>query len=149
MLNLFLTIKTKPMKKLSGIILMTAFMLFLTSQVIAQSTTGPVATIGGTNKECPKFVDNNKDGICDNYTAKADGGKGVNYVDANMDGICDHRADSTFCKGNGNGCKQNCQNMQNCNKGQGNCCGQAKGMGARHGNCCARQCPAQNPPEKK
>ena len=136
------------MKRLSGIILMAAFMLFVIGQASAQNATTPSADKQETKQNCGKFVDNNKDGVCDNYAAKNNDGKGANYVDANGDGICDHRADGTACKGNGNCCKQNCQNMQNCCKGPNNC-GQAKGAGMKHRHGCGNQCPGQTTPDKK
>ncbi len=137
------------MKRFSGIILMVAFMLFFLGQAPGQSTQVKEASNQETKQQCDKFVDNNKDGICDNQAVKGNDRKGVNYIDANGDGICDHRANCTSCKENGNGCKQNCQNMQKCCKRQHNCGDQAKGTGAQHRHGCESQCPSQNTPDKK
>ncbi len=59
--------------------------------------------------KCAQFVDNNKNGVCDNFEnrqanasgckgkghGKCDGtgnhGKGKNYVDANKNGVCDNQ----------------------------------------------------------
>ena len=49
----------------------------------------------GTNTSAPSFIDENGDGICDNY---ANGGRGLglrngtgpNFVDADGDGVCDN-----------------------------------------------------------
>ena len=136
------------MKRLSEIILTLALMLFVIGQVSAQNPATPSADNQETKQNCGKFVDNNKDGVCDNQAAKGNDNKGANFVDANGDGICDHHADGSACKGNGNCCKQEGQNMQNCCKGP-NHCGQEKGSGQQHQHNCKSQCPGHNPPDKK
>ncbi len=73
-----------------------------------------------------KFVDKNKDGICDNHQAKVKNGKGAKFVDKNGDGVCDnHHAKKgkkhAKCNGKGKG------------HGHGKCCGHHKGN--KHGNC--------------
>jgi len=87
-----------------------------TTIINAQSSTGN----GQKNGNCKgsAFVDNNKDGVCDNYQSKNAGvlvskgtcngngtgkgkgkckghGKGKNFVDANKNGVCDNAETST------------------------------------------------------
>lgn len=78
------------------------------AQTTANKGKGVVAN--RTNTTCSAYVDNNKNGICDNYEARhANGavgrgngqgrgrgfgqgrGQGPNYVDKNQNGICDYR----------------------------------------------------------
>ncbi|MFA6470915.1 MAG: hypothetical protein WCU00_02650 [Candidatus Latescibacterota bacterium] len=55
----------------------------------------------GTNSNSASFVDENGDGVCDNYSVN--GGKGLglgkgekrNYVDSDGDGICDNTGSGT------------------------------------------------------
>lgn len=55
----------------------------------------------GTNTTSPTFIDENGDGVCDNYAAN--GGKGLglgkgerrNFVDADGDGVCDNTGSGT------------------------------------------------------
>jgi hypothetical protein len=61
----------------------------------------------GTNKNCTSYVDNNKNGICDNYE--------------NNGGQCAHRGQG---KGNGNGSCM--RNGQGCMNMQGRCGGNGK-----------------------
>ncbi len=87
-----------------------------------------------------KFVDNNKDGVCDNHQAKMKSGKCTTFVDKNGDGVCDN-CKSASCKGKGNskGCGMGCQNH---GKNKGNCCGK----GNQHRNGCGNQnTPATEP----
>ncbi|MFH0896140.1 MAG: hypothetical protein V2A54_17035 [Bacteroidota bacterium] len=58
------------------------------------------------------YVDTNKDGVCDNWTAHHTGSatQGKNYVDANKDGVCDNHSKNHkngngygYRRGNGNG----------------------------------------------
>lgn len=67
-----------------------------------------------------KFVDTNKDGICDNHQNSVKNGKCTNFIDKNGDGKCDN------CKGDGTCVKGNC-----CGKemGKGNCCPSKSGQG--------------------
>ncbi len=78
-----------------------------------------------------KFVDNNKDGICDNYQTRMKNGCGANFVDKNGDGICDNRENAGQGKGNPNGCGMGCQHRNG--PGNGNCCGNGSGNQHRHG----------------
>lgn len=119
------------MKTFKKIILsFTAVTLFTTltfaqNQVTSKDvkkTTSAVTTPQG------KFVDANKNGVCDNYEARGTAGKGANFVDKNGDGVCDNRA--TLGKGKGNGCCG--QGLRHrCGQGaeKGKCCGQGRGLG--------------------
>lgn len=80
-----------------------------------------------------KFVDQNKNRVCDNFEVRSQTGRGANFVDNNGDGICDNHG--TMVKGNG---KANCCGMANrqgnaygCGYGRGQGCGQ--GQQCRHG----------------
>lgn len=85
--------------------------LFFTGLAIMAATTFATAQDGmgkgrgqcnGTGK-CSSFVDNNKNGVCDNYESRAANGKGnghcnrhgqgkgKNFVDANKNGVCDNK----------------------------------------------------------
>lgn len=50
----------------------------------------------GTNTTSPTFIDENGDGVCDNYVANGGKGSGLgkgqnrNFVDADGDGVCDN-----------------------------------------------------------
>lgn len=121
----------------------TAFRTFLifstlvifTSMTFAQvaSTVTPAKTSSGQATASPgKFVDNNKNGICDNHeSGKLCNGK--KFVDKNGDGKCDNCGATGKCKGP---CCTEGQKNGNCygnGQGKGNCCGQ----GHRHRNGCA------------
>jgi len=71
-----------------------------------------------------KFIDNNKNGICDNHESKTPGAPGKNFTDKNGDGKCDLCGSAGPCKGSGN-----CQ-------GKGLGCGKGNGQGAGKGSCC-------------
>lgn len=130
------------MKKVSGFIFTVAMMVLFTGQIIAQSATTAstddkaVKQTATTTQTCGKFVDNNKDGICDNRTENCHKeGKEMNFTDANKDGVCDHKTDGTA---------GNCGHQ--CGKGNGSNCG--KGTGPKHHGC-TNHCGAQVNPEKK
>lgn len=56
---------------------------------------------GYCTTDCP-FIDEDGDGICDNF---ATGACGLGYVDENGDGICDNYAYGSGCRnGGGRGC---------------------------------------------
>jgi len=80
-----------------------------------------------------KFVDTNKNGICDNHEGRAQTGKGANFVDKNGDGKCDNCG--AVCTGNkkGNCCGQGNQHRNGCGQGQGKCSGKGQGFQHRHG----------------
>lgn len=133
------------MKTLSGLILSVAISVLLIGQVSAQNVTSAstddqtAKQTNSTTQNCGKFVDNNKDGVCDIKETRCVNNKGANFVDNNKDGICDNHADGNTCKGNGNCCKQNSQKNQNC----------SKGTGAQHRQGCGNQCPGHTTPNKK
>jgi hypothetical protein len=135
------------MKTLKRTIVLLAIMSFFVLQSFSQNT----ATSGTkkitqdqqtTTSATPgKFIDANKDGICDNHQAKVKNGKGANFVDKNGDGICDNC--NTACKGKGNakGCGINCKNP---GMGKGNCNGNGPGKQCRH-KCGNQTAPAADP----
>jgi len=81
-----------------------------------------------------QFVDNNKNGVCDNFEARGQSGRGANFVDKNGDGICDNRG--TMSRGNrrGNGCGQGYQHRHGQGNGQGNCFSRVRGFDKGAGN---------------
>jgi hypothetical protein len=133
---MFNQIKNKTMKTLKGITVLMALVSFIAFQGFSQnaSTTITQNNLQGqqtTTKVVPgKFVDNNKDGICDNYQARMKNSHGVNFVDKNGDGICDNRQNAGQGKGNPNGCGMGYQHRQG--QGNGNCC--EGGYGYQHGH---------------
>lgn len=76
--------------------LATFMMVAMSNMVNAQNQTSAPAA---TNVQPGRFVDENKNGICDNYEARPAQGRGLgrgygqgrNFVDANKNGICDYR----------------------------------------------------------
>jgi hypothetical protein len=136
------------MKRLSGFILMAAIMFFAISQVSAQDAVASTDVKQDAKQNCAKFVDSNKDGICDNCAGTCKEGKGANFVDANGDGICDHHADGTGCNANENCCKQKGQESKDCCKGP-NHAEQGKGCGEQQKHGCASACPGHSTPDKK
>ena len=96
------------MKTLKRITVSIAIMSFIALQGFTQdvSTTKTQKNSGdlhSTAKATPgKFVDNNKDGVCDNYQARMKNDHGANFVDKNGDGICDNRQNAGQGKGNPN-----------------------------------------------
>ncbi len=110
------------MKTASRIFLTLGLVLFLAGATFSQA-----ASIASTAKSDTKqttaapgkFVDTNKNGVCDNHEAKGGGTQGKNFKDKNGDGKCDNGGSNGKCTGTG------------CGKGQGkgNCCGQGQGNG--------------------
>lgn len=101
------------MKKL---ILAAAIMIITGGTVSAQTGNGR----RGTNKNCPTFVDSNKDGVCDNVGTRRGQGRAVlNGRGKNQD----QSPNAAFNgrRGNGTG---NCANQGKC---QGNGRGQGRG----------------------
>jgi len=126
------------MKTLKGIVFLMAFMSFVVSQGFSQ--TAPVATAqkntAATTKSTPgKFVDNNKDGVCDNHQAKMNTGKCANFVDKNGDGKCDDCKGSCQGKGKANCCGTSAKNCAG--QGKGNCA--ASGCSGKHKNGCGQK----------
>ena len=126
------------MKKLTVFILTTALAVMFASQAMAQDAGKQNADTkkAAQTQTFGKFVDNNKDGVCDNFQARGQEGRGARFVDANGDGVCDHRADGT-CGKCGTGC---------CKGRQGNC---GKGLGHQHRHGCGSPCGLQKAPDKK
>jgi len=125
---------------------------FLTGTTNAQTTQSPDKTSKDqttqTDQRTPgNFVDENGDGVCDNYQNGGKQGKCANFVDENGDGVCDN------CKGKGslgkgNCCKKGIQKGKCTGMNSGNCCGKGMGQQHRHGQKkCQPTTPAQ--PEKK
>jgi len=135
------------MKTASRIFMLTTLVFFIAGQLYAQNTTGSSAkkdapqssTIAAVTQG--KFVDNNKNGICDNWEAKHPSGK------SNVDKSCSGKNQcSASCKGNLKSCGKGCTDCKGCGvncKGQekANCCGKGQGQGScngcqhRHGAC--------------
>jgi len=124
------------MRTLSGILFLTAFFTFFTGQAFSQTSSSTDSqkkevTAGVTQG---KFVDNNKNGVCDNFETRHQNGKGANFVDKNGDGKCDNRQSASPCKGN----------RHNCGKGNGFCCGKGNGNGCGQGHQHRYGCQNQN-----
>lgn len=90
-----------------------------------KATTNTVVTPG-------KFVDQNKNGVCDNFEIRRQTGRGSNFIDKNGDGICDNRGTMGQGNGKGNCCRMGCQ------QGHGYGCGYGSGQGKGCGQ--GRQC---------
>lgn len=126
------------MKTVKRITVLLAVLIFASYQGFSQNTTAiqkDAKDAQTTTKVTPgKFVDNDKDGVCDNYQARGNAGRGANFVDKNGDGICDNRGNVGRGQGNRNGCGMGYQ------RGYGNCggggFGYQRGHGQGHGNCC-------------
>jgi hypothetical protein len=125
------------MKTLKRITVAIAIMSFIAFQGYSQNASisdkqKESKTSQTTTKATPgKFVDKNKDGVCDNYQARMKNGRGANFVDKNGDGICDNRQNVRQGKGNPNGCGMGYQHHHG--QGQGNCCGGGCQNHYRHG----------------
>jgi hypothetical protein len=134
------------MKTASGIILTLCLLVFFTGSLFSQevaktSAAKPVTTSAIASQG--KFIDNNKNGICDNHEAKGTCAHGKCFVDKNGDGKCDNCGSAGKCKEAGNcGGKGQC-----CGKGQpkGNCGEQGK----HQGSCCSARGAASDPGQKK
>jgi hypothetical protein len=82
------------------------FIAFIVSTLSAQNNTsekGSKTIIPSATANRGQFVDNNENGICDNFEARVQGGKVSNFVDKNGDGICDNRGMIGRGNGRGNG----------------------------------------------
>jgi hypothetical protein len=114
------------MKSLKGIMVLIAVLLFVSYQGYSQNTTSGKSqnkpgNAGKANTVTRGyFVDNNNDGICDNYQARMKTGRGSNFVDNNGDGICDNRGNLRQGRGNSFGCGRG---FYRHGQGRGNCCG--------------------------
>jgi len=120
------------MKTVKRITVLLAVLLFASYQGFSQNTTATQKDVKASTKATPgKFVDVDKDGVCDNYHAKMNTGRGANFVDKNGDGICDNRGNTGKGQGNHNGCGMGYQHRDG--QGHGNCCGRGNGYQHRHG----------------
>jgi hypothetical protein len=113
-----------------------AFLVFfvMSSRLNAQNTKPAESQQTGTGQETVgftpgTFVDNDHNGVCDNYEKRSNLGKGGNYTDKNGDGICDWRG-SRFGKGRGPANTGKGYGRQ----GQGRCRGNGNGYCRRTGN---------------
>lgn len=100
-----------------------AFALF-TSNLLAQTKLNDTVQVKQEvvvktvpNSNGPKFIDENKDGVCDRFAQKTSNENGPNFIDADKDGVCDNRGT--------NGCKtKNGKGYQHRNgQKNGQCCG--------------------------
>ncbi|MEI7500954.1 MAG: hypothetical protein WCK84_10960 [Bacteroidota bacterium] len=118
------------MKTISKTLVTAFFITFIASTIYAQNnanvkdSTTPSLTTTTTRG---KFVDNNKDGVCDNFEARGQSGRDANFVDKNGDGVCDNRGTMGKGNGRGNGSGQGYHHRHGQGKGQGNCYGGGKG----------------------
>lgn len=125
------------MKTILKSMLTLGLLLFLTVTLNAQNTatsSSDKQAASVTTATTPgKFIDNNKNGICDNWETRQGIGHGKNFVDKNGDGICDNNQNCKAGKGNGNCCGQG-YHHGNCNgQGKGNCCGNKQCCGKGNG----------------
>jgi len=126
--------------------IMITFSLVCFIAVLTQAQTQTTATQTTPASSTAKFVDANKNGICDNYEIRGKSNQGKNFTDKNGDGVCDNKGTTVNCpgKGKGMGCGKEC--------GKGNCCGNGphngcnKGHQHRHGANC--QNPTTTPATK-
>lgn len=130
------------MKTLSRMLFTLAAVLFIANLTFSQNTVKTqdvqkASTSVSGNQG--KFVDANKNGVCDNFESRGKAVKGANFTDKNGDGVCDNRTASWKGQGNGqgkgNGCGQGFQHRHGCGNSQGNCCGQGRGHGKGNGPC--------------
>ena len=124
------------MKTLKRITVLMAILSFIAFQGFSQnaSTSNGKKNLKdpqNTNVAPGRFVDNNKDGVCDNQQVRMKNGRGANFVDKNGDGICDNRQNARQGKGNPNGSGMGYQHRHG--QGQGNCCGGGCQNQHRHG----------------
>ena len=125
------------MKTVSRMFLTLAMVMFFAGMGMSQiaSTTTPekkdtkasVATQG-------KFVDANKNGICDNHESKGNCANAGSCKGKNSTGECNHSGKN--CKAEGKGCGQG--------TGSGNCCGKGPQTGSGCGHGQQHGCSGQN-----
>lgn len=134
--------------------LLAALTIFLPGRIQAQETTDKATkdskaaqqAVSGTDKNCPHFIDNDGNGICDNFEKRGQAGRGTNFTDKDGDGICDHRA-GMMKQDQGNkdrsGLQRCCDKQSEC-CGRGPCNGRGKGMGYQHRHGCGGPCGERN-----
>jgi hypothetical protein len=137
------------MKMLTKTLLPVMILAFVAVQGFAQTASTKASKESQTPAKSVqgKFVDNNNDGVCDNYQSKVKNGKCTNFVDKNGDGICDNCKCQGKGKGNANCCGTGGQHKQ----GNGNCggCGNGQGKQHRHGGCSQSSQPTGDKPAEK
>lgn len=122
------------MKPIQKIAVLSALLMFLSYQGYSQNSTASSKegkTAQAEKMTAGKFVDNDKDGVCDNYQARNKSGRGQNFIDKNGDGVCDNKPNAGNGRGNRNGCGYGNQHRHG--QGHGNCCGRGNGFQYRHG----------------
>jgi hypothetical protein len=131
------------MKTNLKVLFVSTFMVFTFSHGFAQDTQNSTAaaTPTETSVQC-KFVDNNRNGICDNHELKGSASQCTNFTDKDGNGICDNCPKNSSSGQNAN-CHGN-QNGKNCIQGQGNCCGRGPCAGKGQEKCCTNQKSAPN-----
>jgi hypothetical protein len=130
-------LKSKSMKTASKILVTVAIVTFATANLAAQETSTAASKPSGveTSKTTStpaavpgKFIDANKNGVCDNAESRSQAGRGVRYADKNGDGVCDNRGTVSRGQGRGQGCGQGHQHRNR----HGECCGRGQGRGNRN-----------------
>ncbi|MCK9422479.1 MAG: hypothetical protein M0Q38_07765 [Bacteroidales bacterium] len=125
------------MKALKRITVLLAVMLPMTYQGFSQNGSSNTIQKNSLKTQIStefipgKFIDTNKDGVCDNYQARMNQSRGANFVDKNGDGICDNRPGVAQGRCNPNGCGMGYQHRHG--RGQGNCCIDGNKYQHRHG----------------
>ena len=125
------------MKTLTRITVVLTIMSFIAFQGFSQNTSTARSKKDSQNAQTKtntapgKFIDNNNDGVCDNYQTRMNNRHGANFVDKNGDGICDNRQSAAQRKGNPNGCGMGYQHRHG--QGKGNCFGSGCRNQNRHG----------------
>ncbi|MEI6433631.1 MAG: hypothetical protein WCP32_02220 [Bacteroidota bacterium] len=113
------------MKTVSRIILTLAMAMLIAGMGMSQvaSNTTPKKATKSTVEAPGKFVDANKNGICDKHESKGACSQGTSCKGKTGEGSCDHN--SKNCKDKGTSCGSGTGNGACCGKGQqsGNGCG--------------------------
>lgn len=130
------------MKKTAWLFVTALMVTFFVKAGYSQDAGKTTGTQKTTTSAQGKFVDNNKNGTCDNFESRGNTGKGRSFVDKDGNGICDNRgtAGQGYGRGNGQGkgagCGQGCMHRHGHGKGQGNCGGRGPnaGKGKTQGN---------------
>ncbi len=90
-----------------------------------------------------RYVDADKDGVCDNRAvSRQGGGAGCDYVDADGDGVCDKRVQGACGRGNGRrGAARGCAGADNggiCDNGDAGARQRHRGCGIGRGHGCGQ-----------
>lgn len=139
------------MKTVSRIFLTLAMVMFFAgmgmSQVASTATPEKKTTKSAVNAP-GKFVDANKNGICDKHETKGACTQQNSCKGKNGQGACDHSGKN--CKDKGNGCGSGNGNGNCCSKGQqGKGCESSCGNGPQHRNGCSTQTSTPAPQPNK